>query len=321
MEPPEGLTYPELQRGARTGLVRALLGVVGAFAAAFAIAPVLVQGLFLAGLVLSGSSAADAADELADTAHATPVTLACLNVTLACAIPIAILATLLVHGRRPGWILSVVARIRWRWLLACLGLSAVTLVVTVIVSSVLPVTQTDSTGDLSGTVNDLTATTVGFMVVILLLTPLQAAGEEFLFRGYLTQAVGGLFRARWVAVVVPALVFALFHGIGQDVPIFFDRFAFGLVAGVLVIATGGLEAGIAMHVLNNFVAFGAALAYSSIGDALTTSSGSWWNIPVTLTQSLVYLALATWCARRRGLQTRTAALAGRGDFASPVRPL
>ena len=44
-------------------------------------------------------------------------------------------------------------------------------------------------------------------------------------------------------------------------PIFFDRFAFGLVAGMLVILTGGLEAGIAMHVLNNWLAFGIALAF------------------------------------------------------------
>ena len=94
--------------------------------------------------------------------------------------------------------------------------------------------------------------------MILLLTPLQAAGEEYCFRGYLTQAFGGPASGRRAsAVLVPALLFGLAHGIGQSPPVFFDRFAFGLVAGILVIRTGGLEAGIAMHVLNNLLAFGA----------------------------------------------------------------
>ena len=84
---------------------------------------------------------------------------------------------------------------------------------------------------------------------------------------------------------------------------FFDRFAFGVVAGILVIATGGLEAGIAMHVLNNFLAYGFALAFSDMTTALNPTGGSWWNIPVTLTQSVVYLAVALFAARRMGIAT------------------
>jgi hypothetical protein len=87
--------------------------------------------------------------------------------------------------------------------------------------------------------------------------------------------------------------------------VFFDRFAFGVVAGTLVIMTGGLEAGIAMHVLNNFLAYGIALAYGDMSSTLNPTGGSWWSIPVTLTQSLVYLALAVWLARRMGLATTT----------------
>jgi uncharacterized protein len=105
--------------------------------------------------------------------------------------------------------------------------------------------------------------------------------------------------------VAPAVLFALAHGLGQSAPIFFDRLAFGLVAGTLVILTGGLEAGIAMHVLNNWLAFGLALAFGDMGSSLNPTGGSWWSIPVTLTQSLVYLALALFVARRMGLETRT----------------
>jgi hypothetical protein len=38
---------------------------------------------------------------------------------------------------------------------------------------------------------------------------------------------------------------------------------------------------------------------------LNPTGGSWWSIPVTLTQSLVYLGLAVLVARRMGLATAT----------------
>ena len=160
-----------------------------------------------------------------------------------------------------------------------------------------------------GEVNDFTARTRDFVLVVLLLTPLQAAGEEYLFRGYLTQAFGSLVWGRRasqaLAVVGPALIFALFHGFSQDPPVFFDRFAFGVVAGILVIRTGGLEAAIAMHVLNNYLAFTLARTFGDINETLTVTEVSWWNIPVTLTQSLVYAGLVAWVAGRRGLQRET----------------
>ena len=140
-------------------------------------------------------------------------------------------------------------------------------------------------------------------MVVSSLTPLQAAGEEYAFRGSLTQAFGGAFGKAWIAVLVPALLFAMAHG-GQSAPVFFDRFAFGVVAGLAVVLTGGLEAGIAMHVLNNWLALGLALAYGDMASTLNPSGGSWWSIPVTLTQSLVYLALALLVARRMGLTDR-----------------
>jgi hypothetical protein len=38
---------------------------------------------------------------------------------------------------------------------------------------------------------------------------------------------------------------------------------------------------------------------------LNVSEISWWNIPVTLAQSLVYVVLVLWVARRMGLENRT----------------
>jgi membrane protease YdiL (CAAX protease family) len=308
------LPYHLVLTAGKSGWWRFALGLAVLLGGLLIVAPALLLLPFALYYVGTGADLLDSITALADTADPTPASLAYLNLTLAAAIPITWFVVYLIHGLRPGWLASIKPRIRWTYLVACLGVSVVALVATLLVSAVVP-SQGDGT-ELSGQLNDFTSTTRDFLIVLVLLTPLQAAGEEYAFRGYLMQAFGGLFRSRWVAVVASAFLFGLAHGIGQSPPIFFDRFAFGVVAGALVVLTGGLEAGIAMHVLNNWLAFGLALAYGDMASTLNPSGGSWWSIPVTLTQSLVYLGLALLVARRMGLTDRTdpavlAALPGR----------
>jgi membrane protease YdiL (CAAX protease family) len=269
----------------------------------FGVVPLVAGGVAFVTLLATGSSAEEASAVLDVTQEATPAGLALLNIVIAAAIPVSWAVTWWLHRLKPRWLSSVAPRLRWRFLLVCLGLAVVALVASLLVGLLLPLAPGESP---VGEVNDFTSRTRDFVIVVLLLTPLQAAGEEYLFRGYLTQAFGSLVWGRRasqvLAVLGPALIFALFHGFSQDAPVFFDRFAFGVVAGILVIRTGGLEAAIAMHVLNNFLAFGLALAFGDLTTALTATGGSsWWMILSTLTQSLVYLALATWVAKGMGL--------------------
>ena len=156
--------------------------------------------------------------------------------------------------------------------------------------------------------------------MILLTTPLQALGEEYAFRGYLMQAFGslthgiaeswGLSRATAArvavgfALLVTSGLFALAHGT-QNVPLFFDRFAFGLMAGLIVVLVGGLEAGIALHILNNLLAFALAIFFGDLQGALTVSEVSWWQLPVTIVQNGVFLVLVLFVARRMGLRNTT----------------
>jgi uncharacterized protein len=302
--PPEpgGLPYHLILRGGRPGWWRPVVGIPALIIGAAVLAPALVSIPFVVGLAATGHSGS-AIERVLDLENPTPLGLAYLNLALAAAIPLTWLIIRVVHGLRPRWLASVLPRLRWRYLLVCIGLALLALVATIVVSALLPAQETGA--EVGGELNDFTRTTRDFLLVVVLLTPLQAAGEEYAFRGYLTQAFGGLFGHPVPAVVAPAVLFALAHGIGQSAPIFFDRFAFGLVAGTLVILTGGLEAGIAMHVLNNWLAFGLALAFGDMGSSLNPTGGSWWSIPVTLTQSLVYLGLALFVARRMGLATRT----------------
>ena len=303
------LVHRYVGRWGELGWWRPLVGVVAGVLLMLVAQVVLLVGFVVVFLAMGTDDLGDRLDGLSDTAHVTPGLLANLNLSLAVAIPVALLLTWAVHRLRPGWVCSVAGRLRWRWLALTFVLAFVALIATVIVGSLVP--AAGDPADSSGGLNHWTDTTRDFVIVIVLLTPLQAAGEEFAFRGYLTQAFGGLFAplgpwaARAAAVLLPALLFALAHG-AQDAPVFVDRFAFGVVSGILVIATGGLEAGIAMHVLNNFLAYGFALAFSDMTSALNPTGSTWWTLPTTLTQSLVYLALAIWAARRTGV-ARTAA--------------
>jgi uncharacterized protein len=297
---PEGLPYHRIHEAGRPGLWRPMTGFLLMLLGFVAIGALVATVVFAILYAVTGQGMVDVAS-LADLEHPTPAGLAFLNVALATFIPLAMVAERWLHGIRPRWLASVRPRIRWRYLIACLGISIIALIATLLVGAVVPSTD----ANVSSQANSFTTTTFHYLLVIVFLTPFQAAGEEYLFRGYLTQAFGGVFHRAWVAVLVPAFLFGLAHGLGQSPPVFFDRFAFGIVAGVLVIMTGGLEAGIAMHVLNNFLAYGLALAFGDMASTLNPTSSSWWNIPVTVTQSLVYLVLAVLVARRMGLSTST----------------
>ena len=302
--------FHELHRVGRPGEWRSIVGALLLLALVFGAVPVLFGLVAMGALLATGASAAEAAATLDITQEATPLGLALLNVVLGAAILATWLVSWLMHRLKPRWLSSIAPRLRWRYLLVCVPLSFValfaSLAVAMLLGSFFPVPEGQVP---AGGINEFTTRTRDFLIVIALLTPFQAAGEEYVFRGYLTQAFGSLFADRRVslvlAVLAPAFIFALFHGLTQDLPVFIDRLAFGIVAGILVIKTGGLEAAIAMHVLNNFAAFGLALAFGDLTEALTASGGgTWWTIPSTITQSVTYLVMALVVAKAMRLDDR-----------------
>lgn len=265
-------------------------------------------------IVLAVSRGGDMFENLTSLANLEdigPGFLLLLNLSLAAMILVSWLAIRAAHRMRPRWLTSVAPKMRWTFFWACVGVSVIALVAQLAVSMVVPAGGDASLGT---TVNDFTGRTIGIAIIVLFTTPFQAAGEEYLFRGYLMQAAGSLLKfnttraaelvSKWGAILLTSLLFAAAHG-AQNFPLFFDRFAFGFIAGWLIIRTGGLEAGIAMHILNNFFALGAALLFGDIGSSLSVSEASWWNIPITVTQAGVYTILVVLLANRMGVQTHT----------------
>jgi membrane protease YdiL (CAAX protease family) len=152
----------------------------------------------------------------------------------------------LVHRRPLPWLWSVSPGIRWRYVLACL-------LVSLVVFGALAAWTA-----LTGPGWNPPRNWGWYLAILLVTTPFQALGEEVLFRGYLMQTCGMVVRKPWFAIGATAVVFALFHGT-QDIWLFTGRLVFGLAAGALVWRTGGLEAGIVAHVVNNLAAFLVAL--------------------------------------------------------------
>jgi membrane protease YdiL (CAAX protease family) len=297
---PEPRSYPLMLRTWTYVWWRPVVGLILGLVAMFVAVQLARSVLAIAVAVDHEGSFGTAFRHAADLEPVTWQGLLFLNLSLAALVPAAWGILRFVHHMRPRWLMSVKPGIRWRFFFACLGLSVVAIIAQITVGVFLP----DDPNDLGGSANPITGTLIAMAVVVLLTTPLQAMGEEYLFRGYLIQAVGSLTRRPWIAIVVSAFLFALAHGV-QNAPLFIDRFTFGVLAAYLVYRTGGLEAGIALHIWNNLVAFGFALFIGNITETLKVTEVSWSNLPLTITQNGVYLLLVLNLARRMGITSRT----------------
>ncbi len=316
---PEPRSYPLMLRTWDYAAWKPVAGIAVLVVSMFVIVPILLMPVLAVAVAVQGGSGTfgDRFAASLDLTAVTPASMLFLNLSLAGLTLVAMGIVRWIHRLRPRWLSSVLPGMRWKFFSACLGLSVVALVLSLVMSAVLPQNPTD----VSGEPNEFTGRLIATAIVILLTTPLQALGEEYAFRGYLMQAFGSLTHgimeslgvgkqgavriAQGFALLVTSGLFALAHGT-QNAPLFFDRFSFGLMAGLTVILVGGLEAGIALHILNNLVAFGFAIVFGDLQSALTVSEVSWWQLPVTVVQNGAYLLLVLLVARRMGLRSTTA---------------
>ena len=107
------------------------------------------------------------------------------------------------------------------------------------------------------------------------------------------------------------------HG-SQDGLTFLDRFAFGLAASAVVWLTGGLEAAIVLHAVNNVLVFVLA---GTLGEGVATEevpAGIGVGFAVlSLVSMAAYVAVVARSRRRLVPETRTAAVDLRLPVPSP----
>jgi len=263
--PPAGAAYPQILRGESYVWWRSLLGAVFGVAMFILLTGVVSQAVvtLVWSLTAGDYSFADYYREA--FAFERPVGMLATNLGIATLIPITWVLMMAVHQVRPRWLSSVKPRIRWPYLLGSLLVAVVALNGVLVLSSLV---------DDEDIRFDPQPGLWMFLVVILLTSPLQAIAEEVFFRGYLMQALGSLVAQPWFGVVVSAVVFALLHGV-QNPALFASRLAFGLLAGILVWRTGGLEAPIAAHIVNNVCAYGIAGFTTSIAELRAIREITW----------------------------------------------
>lgn len=224
------------------------------------------------------------------------------NIGIAIGLPIAFLASWVVYRQRPRWLSSVAGGFRWRafWRFG--------LVAAPIMAAALAVEMVLGDGFAGLQIGPNTWWT---LAIILATTPFQAAAEEYSIRGLLARSVGSWFRNRWVGLVVATVVtsvaFMLLHGAG-DPWLNSYYLLVGVLFSVLVWRTGGLEAAVMMHIVNNVISeitlpFTES-GFDNIFDRVAGVAG-----PETLIQmgvTTLVAGLLLWQASRLGLSRAAA---------------
>jgi membrane protease YdiL (CAAX protease family) len=137
-------------------------------------------------------------------------------------------------------------------------------------------------------------TTAALILVLVLVTVMAPIAEEVFFRGYFFTALRN-WRGMWPAAILTGIVFGGIHAGSSPIGFIVPLAIFGIGLCLLYHWSGSLYPCIALHALNNSVAFGVTQDWD-------------WQIPVTMAGSVVVsLALAAVLARRLGGARRPAA--------------
>ena len=215
-------------------------------------------------------------------------------------IPSVWLALLSVGIRPLGRAWSVALRVRWGLVWKTAGLAIACLLVTNGLRIVVQMLFFDSPQEMAAEMPEIDLTAAMWsLLIVLLLVPFQAAAEELVFRGFFMQVIGSWLRSPWLAILLPTVAFALAHI--YDIWGMLSVGVMGLIAAWLSWRTGGLEAAISIHVVNNLIAFGimaSGLSGSTAQEAET--GGSWVSILVQAAGLLLFLVLTMVIFRRGG---------------------
>ena len=179
----------------------------------------------------------------------TPLVFIALLITIIPVIPAIFIARLITNFKPLGLIHSIAGRMRWSYLGVFLGFGF-------LIFGLYYVGFATLDGSLT-TQNSVHPLNSGmfwlYIVLILLIVPFQCYAEELLFRGYLMQTVGRWLKNPAWAIIIPAPIFMVLHGYGLWGLL--SVLTMALIAGFLCWYTGGLEAGIGLHIANNVSIF------------------------------------------------------------------
>lgn len=114
-----------------------------------------------------------------------------------------------------------------------------------------------------------------FLALVLVMTPIQSAVEELVFRGYAMQGLGLFMRSPALVAIATSALFTVPHLLNPEVHklgtliMAANYFAIGMLLATIALRDGRLELAIGVHAVNNVF---LALVANYEGSSLTTES-------------------------------------------------
>ncbi|GAA2111893.1 hypothetical protein GCM10009824_07610 [Kocuria atrinae] len=207
--------------------------------------------------------------------------------------PAAYLARWIMGPRPLGLLHSVTGRLRWKWMLQC-GLAALAIFVVINGLSIL----FDIVAGGEAIEFTLAPQWGWLLLMVILLVPIQCFAEELVFRGYLMQTVGRWLKHPAWAILLPVPLFVAGHL--YDVWGQASIAVMAITMGVITWRTGGLEAAVALHVVNNCTV--TLMAMVGLADLNDTSGGPI-EVLFTLAINGIFLLVVFRMARKTRIAT------------------
>lgn len=112
------------------------------------------------------------------------------------------------------------------------------------------------------------------LLISIVMIPLQTSMEELIFRAYLMQGFGVLFKNRWMPLLITSILFGLLHIWNPEIDklgihLIWYYICTGLFLGVITLMDEGLELALGFHAANNLV---TALLVTASWTAFQTES-------------------------------------------------
>lgn len=287
---PPGVEYHRVLAGGTRRIGRGLLAIA-----------LLIGGLTVSAVVLTaGAAAVDAGMGIEGRVAYTPLVHAAGMISVALLIPWSMLIQRWLYGVRGGSLHSVVSRFRFDVFGRALLLIGPAWVVALVVQYWNPLPQA------VWSYSDV----LWMLVATILLTPLQAAGEEYGIRGLVLRVAGGWTRGARAGlaagVLVSSGIFAVIH-LSTDPWLNLWYLIFAVGTALITWRTGGIEIAVVVHAGFNTLSFVFDAAFRVDLATVATDRSAGVETAAVLIPSAVVVAtaLVVWLRTRRTGPART----------------
>ena len=148
---------------------------------------------------------------------------------------------------------------------------------------------------LAGTLPEFSVPSFSYILAILILVPFQSAAEEYAYRGFLMQSFGSWIPVTAIPLLLQAVIFMGSHT--YNVWGLISILAFGLIAGILALKTGGLETSIVFHAMNNICAF---LVSAAVGANAMAAEATNLDMALSIALDLIVFFMILHIAKKEG---------------------